>query len=156
MSFAEQLSPNSLQTLRAQHSPGMKMLLGEDVRFEWKKMRDRDDSDMMLTLRGNGESILSMSDARALITACHDLGMRGWLHGDYSRPSSYKIHGKIDAAACTQDDVVPRGGMLITPLDFDAARIRSAVDVSQFSLKISAATYKDVIQTRQKSLAIGG
>lgn len=133
----------------------MKMLLGEDARFEWKKMHARDDADMMLTLRGNGAAMLPIHDARAILAACDTLGMKGWLHGDYSRPSSYKIQGRIDAAQCSAEDKIPRAGMLITPLDFGADRIRSAVDVTQFSLKVSAATYKDLIQKQQKSLAIG-
>lgn len=155
MSFAEHVSPNAIQTLCAQHSPGMKMLLGEDARFEWKKLYDKDASDMVLTVRGNGTASLPIRDARAILEACNGLGMKGFLHGDYSRLGCYKIQGKLDKTQCSTDDKVPQSGMLVTPLDFGEDRIHSVADITHFALKVTAATYKDVIQAQQKSLAIG-
>lgn len=157
MSFAEQIDRSDRsapRTALAQKSPGMKMLLAEDPRFEWSRLRAHEASDMVLTLR-DGASF-GIDDARTLIAACDQLELKGWLHGDYSRPGSYKIQGVIDPAQCHKDDVVPRNGTLITPLDFGADRIHAPVDVAQFSVKVSANTYREVIEPQQKKLAIGG
>lgn len=157
-SFVELLADENRSTpgtVLEQHNPGMKMLLGEDPRFEWKKISNHERSGMVLTMRGNGESTLPIDDVRALLEACDQLDMKGWLHGDYSRLSSYKIYGKINPQQCAEGAIVPRDGALITPLDFKADRITTNVNVLDFSLKVSAETYRDVIEPKQKTLAIG-
>lgn len=141
------------QEIIAANSPAMKVVLGQDPRFEWRPVKESygDRSDMQLVTRNEGHHI-STAEALSIFDALKTLGVKE----PFFRPHDGEIpKGKMKIFAL-QDDLAfgshePGGLSAISHF-----RNTEASEVLAFGVSVSAETYRELIapQIAQKHGAV--